>query len=261
MVIAKNVASYGSIKKKVQANTATAQEMLQFLSLAKNSDAEIFAEHAPKIVAGLTAEDLISSSAWAVFEATVTDIRSKEFTMAIDHATDLSVHQSYWPWASQILDTHLRSTAESGVQADLAPLKESLQKLYRGVAQIEKPYDYFDGLCNHEYFFLKNDIPNYSKTLIAWMNKYHGDDAEKLSQYGVALAQASHEKADQTTAVAWADKAVQVDRSINTVYSLAKVYELSDKKDLALKTAKELLTFELSDQDRDAVNEFIATLN
>lgn len=259
--LGENIANYPSSREKSLNGTATYEEMLQYLSIAKNADPENFSRLAPALAGKLTAAELTDPNAWSIFTAQQADIHSPVFQEIVLQGGVLGmIHNDYVDYVSGVMTTYFTKVVESGKREDLLIYKKLLRDFYREVAQMDLDVRYFDLKVDADYYNQRDEMNDYARVLTEWTETYIMDDWEELSETAVRFSYLMEGAEYQERALRWATKARELEKNKHTTFMLAIVCKNGGKKDEAVRLAKETLTYELDDEERAMVNEYIAEL-
>lgn len=261
LVLAKMTARYEALYTRVTTGKANDDELHAFLPMAYRADSELFEKHKAGLLKGLTAQKLEDENTWQVFTLVVDDAAMPAFALAIDNAAALNnLHENYLAYVDKTLRNYLTAAAKAGRYTDLVLYKTAMKKLYDALTDLNRPYEYFDWDADSEYYRLRDEDAPFVAYLVKVTDAYEQDNAKHLATNAFQLVQASTEEVHRQKAMAWAERAVQLNRSANNVYTLARVYKLAGRHDKALHTAQQLYDFDLSEEDIEMVDELIAEL-
>jgi thiol-disulfide isomerase/thioredoxin len=259
--LARQVSSYKNLKQTVLSGKASRMEMISYLSMAKDDDAVTFQELAPALVASFSVEDLKQPEAWAMYTACVSDVTSKDFDKALTYAGELyAAHGNYIDFVSEQMTGYMTKIVEANDIDGISIYAKNMERLFNALMEEQKSFEYYELMASTEFYLQREDITRYASYLIKWVDTYFLEDWEKLSENARELSSQSTNKTHQEKALSWAKEAVKLERNVNSVYVLAVVYENIGQKSNALKTAKELLAFDLDEENRDFVKEYIEHL-
>lgn len=259
--LARQVSSYKSLKQAVLSGKANRMEVISYLSMSKEDDPDTFQELAPALVASFSLDDLKQAEAWNMYTACVSDITSKDFDKALTYAEELYVvHDNYIDFVSEQMTGYMTKIVEANDVSGISTYAKNMERLFNALMEEEKPFEYYELMASTEFYLQREDILTYASYLMKWVDGYFLEDWEKLSENARELSSQSKDRLHQEKALSWAKSAVRLERNINSVYILALVYENIGQKSNALKTAKELLTFDLDEENRDFVKEYIEHL-
>jgi thiol-disulfide isomerase/thioredoxin len=258
--LAKQIASFESNRAMVLNGKATREQTIEYLAVAATADPGSFAKLAPGIVASFSSQELLDERAWKIFTAEVRDIHSPQFDLlTANHAQLIGTHPDYSEYVGGVMNTNLIEVAKSGNLKALDRYKEVLYAIVNNDQQkIDKAY--VDLWANSDYYLQRNELSQYSSTLIQWVDGYMKNDWKKLCDNANALSTNVKTQASGSKALQWAQQAVKLDRNKESVYCLSKIYANIGQKEKALTTAQEILKFQLDEQEKAFVMNYIAEL-
>lgn len=263
LFIGGKVASFKTNRQKALNGTATKEETLHYLSIAKLADPENYKHIAQKLVNELTAEDLKKDyDAWNVLLTNVSDINHPAFEHVVEAGHELSCiyEEEYFEYINDVLDDQFNAALRSGNLKDLDTYKKYYQVLYKNLKNKEYDYRYFDLNINANYYRYRNELDNYTQTMTEWVESYVLDDWETLTKSALQLSNEEVTQPYKEKAIQWALRALSLNRNKHTLYNLARVYANNGKKEDAIQYAKQVLELELVEEEYTLVENFIRNL-
>ncbi|MBL7852806.1 MAG: thioredoxin family protein [Cyclobacteriaceae bacterium] len=259
--LAEDVNQYPALKQAVVKGNATRNELVRFLTMARQADRALFDQYAPGILQSLSLSDLQDADTWKFVSLADMMPGDDLFKKIIAHTSVLSATHS--DFAEVVFEALNRQKAKAVAAQDrqlMAPYKDYLKMLYDSLADQKYPAAYFDLLGDKDYYRDMEDLSSYAKSLVQLTDQYHTGNASALLESALELAKASSESEHQAKAVAWAEQALKLEKTKNHVYSASVVFYYTGRNELALKTAQQLYTFELDESEKEAVDDLVKTI-
>lgn len=272
--LGKKVVNFKINQKKTLSDQASKREILDYLSIAKFTDPENYKRIAEKIAKEFTTDDLTDPDAWDVLITNVRDFKHPAFQRAIDGAGVLSkIHHNYVDYITLVLD-HFFSFAvyhadDHNVSFDLFTYKNSFKRFYRNLG-MDYDDEYFNLVIEQDFHYRLQNWLEYAKIATTWVENYLMNDWKELSETAQhfcyiidsEMSEKHKEEANhyKKKALQWARHAADIDRNKLTLFNLAKVYECNGRKMDALRCAKEVLEFDLAEEETQLVKEYIEEL-
>jgi thiol-disulfide isomerase/thioredoxin len=252
---------YKSARSAVLRSQATREQVLEYLSIAKIADSVNYKKMAPALAKTITVAEFSNPDAWELFKAYTHDINDARFQFMVGNVKMLhEKHEGFAEYMDGVLGEYFFKMAEKGNLAGLDIYKKSMQKIFNQLDEEQRPYSYYDLKVNVQYYLHREEMDKYASILTTWVNGYLTDDWKLLSENAVELSKNVKDRKHFESALAWAKKAVELDRGKLTLYNLAVVYQNGGDKNNALKYAQQVLTCELDDEEKEFVQDYINEL-
>jgi thiol-disulfide isomerase/thioredoxin len=236
--IGKNVIDYKKNMEICNNENNNPVALYNYLQILYFSDTAQAINRAEKYLYSLKNQEYILSENWAVIYSFGRNPYSPWFNYIINDITQFlnEYREAFYDYFTQTSGLILKKAIYEKNYQLTETYKQIARKANKQLTGIEYPG--MDDEVDMHYFFETGDLPNYLKTTDRWLNTYHSENIQTLTERSIEIA----EKYPDNTlvmeyALKWSMKALALENSFYTNLILSHIYRYNRQYNQALNYA------------------------